>query len=166
VLPSVLDGLFEDAVLVAQTIAHRRQFQRRHRFDEAGGKPSEPSISQPCIRFLLEQLQPVEALLPHAVFHDGVEQQVGDIVGKRAADEELHREIIDAFRVLPGVSLLCQNPAVRENIAHGAGEGLESLARMGGGGVHDVVEEEVPVIQSVNGAGERNRAASILVERF
>ena len=63
VLPAVLDRLAEDAVLVAQPVAHGRELQRRHRVEEAGRQPPEPAVAQAGVGLLLEQLEPVEVLL-------------------------------------------------------------------------------------------------------
>src|SRR5262245_4019325 len=52
-LPAILDGLLEDAVLVAQTIAHAGNLHRRHRINEAGRQPAEAAVAQPSIRFHL-----------------------------------------------------------------------------------------------------------------
>ena len=57
-----------------------------------------------------------------ASLHDRVEQEVGDVVGQRAADEELHREVVDPLGVLAVVGLLGAQPALREDVAHGAGD--------------------------------------------
>ena len=41
-----------------------------------------------------------------------LDQQVGDVVGERAADQELHREVIDPLGVLAVVGLLRLEPAL------------------------------------------------------
>ena len=63
VLPAVLDGLPEDAVLVAQAVAHGRELHRRHRVEEARGQAPEPAVAQARVGFLLQELEPVEVLL-------------------------------------------------------------------------------------------------------
>ena len=62
-LPAVLDRLPEDAVLVAQPVAHGRELHRGHRIEEAGGEPAEPAIAEAGVGLLLEKRQPVELLL-------------------------------------------------------------------------------------------------------
>ena len=61
VLPAVLDGLSEDAVFVAQPVAHGRELHRRHRIEEARRQAPEPAVAQARVGLLLEQLEPVEA---------------------------------------------------------------------------------------------------------
>ena len=72
VLPAVLDRLPEDAVFVAQAVAHGRQLQRGHRVEEAGRQAAEPAVAQAGVGLLLEQLEPVEVLLL-----DGVAARTG-----------------------------------------------------------------------------------------
>ena len=62
-LPAVPDGLFEDAVFVAQAVAHGRELHRGHRVEEARRQAPEPAIAQPGVGFLLEQAEPIEVLL-------------------------------------------------------------------------------------------------------
>jgi hypothetical protein len=89
-LPAVLDRLPEHAVLVAQAIARRRQLHRSHRIEEAGGEPSEAAVAQAGIGFLLDQPEPVEAGLARGRFDIAIQQQIGDVVGQRTADQEFH----------------------------------------------------------------------------
>ena len=54
-LPAVLDGLPEDAVLVAQPVAHGRELHGGHRVEEAGGQAPQPAVAQARVGFLFEQ---------------------------------------------------------------------------------------------------------------
>ena len=76
VLPAVLDRLREDAVLVAEPVAHRGQLQGGHRVEEAGRQAPEPAVAEPGVRLLLEQREPVEPLLLGNAGDVRVEQQV------------------------------------------------------------------------------------------
>src|SRR4249919_1176131 len=64
-LPAILDRLFEDAVLVTQPIAHRRELQCGHRVQEAGRQPSESTVAQSGVRLLLEYSGPIDAGIPN-----------------------------------------------------------------------------------------------------
>src|SRR4030095_10541109 len=92
VLPAVLDGLFEDAVFVAQAITHGRDLHRGHGIEEARRQAPETSMTQPRVGLLLEQLIPIEVLLLDHLVHDRIEQKVGDVVRQRAAGEKTPRE--------------------------------------------------------------------------
>ena len=81
-LPAVLDRLAEDAVFVAQTVAHGGKLHRGHRVEEAGGQAPEPAVAQAGVGFCFEQAEPIEVLLLDGLPGDGVEQEVRDIVGQ------------------------------------------------------------------------------------
>ena len=166
VLPAVLDGLAEHAVFVTQPVAHGRELHRGHRVEEAGRQAPEPAVAQARVGLLFEQAEPIEVLLLDGLPGERIEQEVRDVVGQRAADEKLHREIVDALGVLALVGVLREHPALREDVPHGAGEGLETLARAGGGQVDDVVEDEVPLVERVVRPRELDRAAAVLLAEF
>ena len=121
-LPAVLDRLPEHAVLVAQAVAHRRKLHGRHRIEEAGGQPSEAAIAEPGIGLLLDQAEPVEAALARGALDERMQHQVRDVVGQRPADQELHRQVVDPLRVFLIVGAQGLDPALRENVAHRAGQ--------------------------------------------
>src|SRR5262249_14147777 len=100
-LPAVPDALLENAVLVSQTVAHGGKLQRGCGFHETGRQPAEAAIAQPGIWFLLQQINPFERFVLNSFLYQRIEQQVGDIVGQRPPNEELHRKIVKAFRVSP-----------------------------------------------------------------
>ena len=62
-LPSVLNGLPEYAVLISQAVAHGRELHRGGRFHEAGCQPPKPAVSQARIGFLLQYLERVQFLV-------------------------------------------------------------------------------------------------------
>ena len=164
-LPAVQDGLLEHAVLVAQSITHRRQLHRRHRIEKARREPPEPAIAETGIGLLLEQAQPIEAPAIGCTLDERIEQQVGDVVGERPADQKLHRQIIDPLRIGPPVGAFGQDPTLGQHIPDRAGDRLEALPRPGRVRSDDVVEEQVALIQSVAVAAEADRTAAVLLEK-
>jgi hypothetical protein len=78
-----------------------------------------------------------------------IELEIRHVVGQGAADEKLHREVIDALGILALVNVLRLHPAPRENVSHRASEGLETLARVGRCRFHDVVEREMTLVERV-----------------
>src|SRR5271170_3951287 len=89
-LPAVLDGLLEDAILVAQAIANRGQLHRRHGVEEAGGQTPKPAIYEAGVGFPLKNFEPVKVLLLDGLLHNRIEQKVRNIVRQRTPDEKLH----------------------------------------------------------------------------
>ena len=165
-LPTVVDGLPEHSVLVAEPVSHRRQLHGGHRVEEARRQAPEPAISQAGVRFFLEEAEPVEGLLPDGFACDRGQEEVGDVVRQRAADEELHREVVDALGVLARVRLLGADPSLREDVADGPRDRLVVFARTGRVGVGDVVEEQVPLVERVGGAGQLDPAAVLPPQRL
>ena len=80
-LPAALDGLFEDAILVTQPIAHRRQLHRRHRVEKASRKTPEPAVSETSVGLFFDEADPIDVLLLGNSLREGIEQKVGDIFG-------------------------------------------------------------------------------------
>ncbi len=162
-LPAVLKGLFEDPVFVPQAIAHGRDLHRGHRVEKASRQAPQPSVAETRVGFLLEEFVPIDLRLLDRVVHGRVEQKVGNVVGQRSADEKLHREIVDALAIPAPIGLLRTQPSLREDVAHGAGCGLETLASADGRQVPDVIEEEVPLVQRTGRSGEPDGTATVLL---
>ena len=95
-----------------------------------------------------------------------IEQQIRHIVGQRAADEKLHREVVDALWVLALVRVLCQYPPLGKDVPHRAGEGLKTIARVGACRIDDVVKEQVAFVQAALCPREMNRAGVVLIEEL
>ena len=162
-LPAVLDGLPEDAVFVPQAIAHGRDLHRGHGVEKASRQAPQASVAETRVGFLLQEFVPIEFLSLDHFAHERVEQKVGSVVGQRSADEKLHREVVDALAVLALIGLLRTQPSLREDVAHGAGCGLETLASADGRRFPDVIEEEVPFVQRIGRSGEPDGAATVLL---
>ena len=163
-LPAVLDGLPEDPVLVAQSVAHGRELHRRHGFNEASCQAPQSSITQARVGLLFDQLEPIQVFLRHGLLDEGVEQQVGDIVGQRAPNEKLHRQVVDALRVLPPVGRLRVHPACREDIPDGACEGLKTLARTRSLQIDSIVEDQMAFVERVVRSRKLDRARRVLLD--
>ena len=132
---------------------------------QAASRPS-PPLPEAGVGLLLEHRQPVEVLLVDEAPARRVEEEVQDVVGERAADQELHGEVVDALRVLALVGVLGAQPALREDVPHGAGDGLVALARPDRRRVDDVVEHQMPLVERIAGPGELDRAAAVLLEQL
>ncbi len=113
-LEAVLDRLPEDAVLVAQAIAHRRNLQRGQRIDEAGRQPAQAAVAQAGVRLGLDHFLPVLPRVGLQVVADELlDSQIDDVVDQRAADQELHRQVVDPLGVLLVVGLLASAASAR-----------------------------------------------------
>ena len=166
-LPAVLDGLLEHAVLISQAVADGRELHGGHRVQEACCQTSEPAVTQAGIGFLLEHSEPIEFLVFDGLLRERIEQKVRHIVGERPADEKLHREIVDAVSVLLFVASFSQYPSLRQNIAHRSGRALQTAPRADGRlRVNAVVEEQMAFVKSLFGARKGGRFGDIFATSF
>ena len=79
--------------------------------EKATPVPSEPAVAQPGIWFLFRQFLPVDIVLEAGGGHRRVRQRIADVVGRRAPNEELNREILKPLRVDPVARLACLQAA-------------------------------------------------------
>src|SRR5580704_14525974 len=94
-----------------------------------------------------------------------IEQQIGDVVAQGAADQKLHRQVIDTLWVLSVVGFRRPDPALRQDISDGERRRGILLPRAGGGGRYNIVKQQVTLIESVM-ARELNRAAAIPFQKI
>ena len=57
-------------------------------------------------------------------------------------------------------------PSLRKDIAHGAGDGLKTLSRADRRYFHDVVKDEVPLVERIVRSRKLNWPAAVLLEEF
>ena len=113
---------------------------------QAASRPS-PPLPSPASGSRLEHLGPVLARVRAEVVADQrLDAEVDDVVGERAAEQELHREVVDALGVGPVLRLLGQQPALAQHVAQRARHGLEALALIGVLEAHHMIEHEVAVV--------------------
>ena len=134
-LPAVLERLAEDAVVVADPVAVRRDLQRRHALHEARGEPTEAAVAQRRVGLELAQPVEVDAELGQSLPRRCREAEVPQRVEQQAADQELEREVVDALAAVAIGPPRRVHPAVDEIVA-----GREA------GGDQPVVFERVPLV--------------------
>jgi len=103
----------------------------------------------------------VESLLDH-----GIEHEVHDIVAERAANEKLHRDIVDPLRILACVGLIRTQPAFRKDVSYRSGGGFIAFSRIRRPRLDDIVELQVPLVQRVRRPGEARRADAVLLQEL
>ena len=116
-LIAVVDALVEDAVLVAQAVPHRGDLERGERVDEARSESAKPAVAEARVRLHLAETAHVDLLALEEILDHGIEHEVRDVVRERPADEELHRQVIDALGVGAIVGHLGLEPALGEQVA-------------------------------------------------
>ena len=134
-LPAVLvDGLREDAEVVADAVAHRRVLQRRERIHEARGQPAEAAVAEARVDLFLRDPVEIEAQLLQRVaglLHQfAVERR--EAVDERAAEQVLDREVADALHARLGHAALRRKPARGEFLADRERQRVVHVALRGG----------------------------------
>src|SRR5580700_2203315 len=164
-LPAIDDGLLKHAVFIAKTVAGCGKLHGGHRVEEARRKAAQTAVAQAGIGFLLEQIEPVDAFFSNYKLRHGIEQEVRNIVGQRAADEKLHGEVVNALGIVLFVGCFCLNPALGEDVADGMRESFEAFPGAGYLRVDRPIKNQMAFVEGAVGPGKRNRATAILLEK-
>ena len=117
-LPAIVERLTEQAMIVADTIAEAGDANRPHALQEAGREPPEAAIAERGVGLELLQLSSDWPRSPSACSQTSQKPEIGEAVDQQAADQELHREVIDPL-FLPAVDLArAVHPAHDKLVAH------------------------------------------------
>ena len=79
-------------------------------------QPAQAAVAQTGIRFLLKNLERIKLMLFGELPRLRVKLEIGDVVRQRAAEQKLHREVIDALGVALPAGLLGFQPALRKHV--------------------------------------------------
>ena len=110
-------------------------------------KPPQATVAQPRVWLGLDHLPPVLPRVRAQVLTEKLfDSQVDDVIDQRAADQKLHRQVVNPLGILAVMRLLGQQPALGEEVSKHAGHRLEALALAGVLQRNSVVEHEVPII--------------------
>jgi hypothetical protein len=149
VLPAVADLLVEEPELVPDAVADRRDLERGERVEEAAGQPSEPTVAQARLLFLLEQHAEVQAELRHGLPCRLLDPEVREVVAQVRPGQELGRQVGDHLHVALEVGLHGPHPSVQQPVAHRMGKGQVPVVcgrerREHGLDVGEVVDDGAP----------------------
>jgi hypothetical protein len=78
--------LLEDAVLVAQAVAHCWKFKRGRGFHEAGRETAEAAVAEARVWLLFQQVNEIEIAFTDEVFDKRMEPKIRDIISQRTSD--------------------------------------------------------------------------------
>ena len=134
-LLAVDDLLTEHAVFVADAVAEARNAERRHRIEKAGREPAEAAVAERGVRLDIGQRIHVDAETRERFLHLVVDAEREQGVRKRPADQEFHRQVVDALHVLFVLQARGLHPARDQPVAHGERRGVQPVMRMRGDGV-------------------------------
>ncbi len=126
-LEAVFDLLLEHAVMIADAAAVSVIAERRQRIHEAGRKPPEAAISERGIRLLVLERVDVDAELVERLLHIVVRAEVQQVVAERAADQELHRQVVNRLALLLQELGIRIHPVLDDLVLDDLGDCLEDL---------------------------------------
>ena len=130
-----MDALFEQAVLVADTVTVGRNFQRRHAVHETGGQPAEAAIAESCVGLDQQELFEIDAEACQRAFDRIDQTQIGQRVQQQPADQKFDGQIIDAFFVQAFGLAPARAPDVDDAVAHRQRRRAIPVVRHGGLGL-------------------------------
>ena len=92
----------ENAVIVADAVAHRREIESGHRIEVERRETPQAAVAEPRVRLEIAQTVPVDSVCAQRVAAKTVGLEVDDIVAEQTPNEKLEREIIASsiFRTL------------------------------------------------------------------
>ena len=126
-----LNLLREHAVFVSDAVAEGGQAECRHRIEKAGCQAPEAAVAETRVALAIGHvLEPVR-MLGHRRCGRAAQFERGQRVRHRAADQELHRQVVDAARLLAALAALGLDPAGRELLARQLGDGLHQVGWRG-----------------------------------
>ncbi len=120
-----MDDLIEDAELVANSVARRRDFQTGQRLDITGGQTPQATVAEP--RLLLDRQQRIETRqieTAHRLFGLLANAQHQQVVPQLGADQEFSREVGDGLEALLAQGLLAGQMSAHQPIAHCMAEAM------------------------------------------
>ena len=127
-LVAIVDLLLEHAVLIADSVAHDGELQRRAAVQKAGGEAPKASVAEACVQLLgLDVLQIAGELrrrLQCVLLEAGAEQGIV----QAASDEEFHGNIRNLLALAVAVVALGVPPLTDQVIPGGEGKGFMEVA--------------------------------------
>jgi hypothetical protein len=117
-LAAVLEALPEQAVLVADAVAVGRHAERGEAFHEAGGKPPEAAVAERGVGFVVARSSRTAARASGTPRAHRRGARFDHRVLEEAADQELHRQVVDPLVPLSIGRARRLEPAVDDPVAH------------------------------------------------
>src|SRR5204863_1443256 len=118
-LPAVADDLAEEAVVVTDAVAARRDAEARHALHQAGGEPPQSAIAERGVRLGAAHAVEIDAEIAERRLDDLGHAEVLDDVGEQPPDQEFEREVIDALAAAGVTGAVDREPAMDNAVAQG-----------------------------------------------
>ncbi len=99
-LATINNVLLEHTVVVADAVAAPWQAKRSQRVEEAGGQTPQATVAEAGVVLFVDQLFKIQPHLFQRVFNVAVDAQCQQGIREGAANQKLHRQVIDLARLL------------------------------------------------------------------
>src|SRR5204862_7669733 len=96
-LPAVADDLAEEAVVVADAVAARREAGARHALNQAGGKPPQSAIAERGVGVGAAHLVEIDTKIAERRLERLGHAEVLDDMREEAADQKVEREVVNSL---------------------------------------------------------------------
>ena len=117
-LLAVFDFLVEHAVFIANAHTRRREFQSRHRIEEASGQAAKSAVAKPRVHFFFAKFFKGHAQFGNRFFHSAFHIQIQNGIAQGAANQKFQRQVVNALDVLFVIGFLRLDPAIDQAVAH------------------------------------------------
>ena len=94
-LKAVQKRLPEEAKLVIDAVAVPRIRQTRQRIEEASRETAQATVPERWVALRLQHIREIDAHIRRHLGTRVIQAQIAQVVGQQAADQELHRKIVD-----------------------------------------------------------------------
>ena len=120
-------------MVVAYSIADRRDVERRHAVHETGGEAPEASIAERRVGLQRPQRVEVDSKIGEGGAHRLRQTEIGERVDQQTPDQKFQREVINPPPILLIVALRRSEPGRDDAVAGRQRRGDEPVARARGG---------------------------------
>ena len=130
-LPAVRDGLAEQAEIVTDAVAERRDADRRHALHEASREAPKAAVAERGIGLEFRDRIEIDGELLQRGSHRLRQAETAQRLLEQTADEEFERKVVDALAA--GLKGLARrgHPAVDDAVAHGKDGGEQPIVILG-----------------------------------
>ncbi len=127
-LLALVDPLVEHAEFVTDAVAVAGIAVGRQRIEEAGGQPAETPVAERGVHLAFDHLGGVDAEALQRLVDHPVDAEVEQALFQTAADQVLHRQVIDAPGIGAVLGLRRGHQALAQHAAQQEGQGVVPVA--------------------------------------
>src|SRR5262245_46662744 len=116
-LPTILDDLLKQAMVIAYSIPASRDAEARHAFHKASCEAPEPAIAEGGVRLGAAHPLGIDAEVTERKTDHLTVPKISDDVVEQSPDQELQRQVINALAALGAVEAIDRKPTMNDAVA-------------------------------------------------